>query len=1175
MVEESFSSHLLKAHLLGHFELWRANELLPPLATRKTQSLLAFLIFHRERSHSRQELSTLFWGDCDETHALHSLATAIWRIRKLLGEEYLSANSVSVQFNPCAPFWLDVADFESQLQQASIAWKNSLPSAIDHLEKAITLYHGDFLEGFYDDWCLDERYRLEALYLNGLSQLIEWYEQEGNTGAVLTFTQQYLARDPLMEHIHLSAMRAFVQKGELTSARRQWQRCCEIRYQELHLPPSPEMLEQARRILGHLFTVPVLDDFSPAKQKPAPLNLERSPFVGRTKELRYLTTLWEQAMQGRGRTVFVVGESGVGKTRLVEELTSFVYWSGGITAQGNCYEPERGLPLQPIREVLQSLFAKDITVFEEICDWERSELARLLPELKIRSTKTELLPILHAEQQTILFQSMLSSLRYFSRRIPLLLVIEDLHWAADTTLAALNYIARQICSTPILISATFRPEELNQGCKLERMVGQLVREEMASVLSLEPLSKEAVRELVDRMEIVPPNSDWLERLYAHTEGNAFYTIETLRALGDVSSAENTFPVPKSVHDLIRGRLGELSPLASKLIAYAAVAGRSFDFDLIRLAINVDEDLALEKVEELLQKGFWREGSSSAKADYEFSHQIVQEVVYNSIHHRQRRHVHHRIGEILESLSPEQTLNAGLLAFHFYSGGDLKKALDYHQLAAERANSVFAWQEAEHHQRRALEIISSLDPDLSQGDYRDLYATVLAEQAKLHFLRGHLSERDDDLKTLHDLASRNPDKHLHLQDLLNQACYHNLDACYDLAIEAAQEGIALAEKLGDTAKRNYLISQLAFAYYFLGKPQNALNVVKAVLDLIPDDDCESRRHIVHILGYVHFHLGNYAIALDYQQEAYRHHQQLGDFNGMAWAGLDIAANYMQMGCLSEAEQAITEHLSLAHRMGARSAESYGLNQLGTLNLKRGYYQTAVQIFEHSLSQQEGLRTEHGRIAAQLGMGFAYYHLGANPEGRRFLEMAIQAARQIGHRRRLVEALIGLGLITLRSGDSSEAVCHLSEAVQTARESQSLGNLAPCLAALARSYRKQAEFETARTCASEAVLISRQLELFVCEMWGELELGLLELVRGNLDTALAHTHRSIELIPHGDDGWIGREQVHQAHALILRALGRPIEANEQDRLADQLIAAKAAAITEPSLRISFLSSVQCNL
>nr|MBC7244177.1 winged helix-turn-helix domain-containing protein [Chloroflexota bacterium] len=139
----------LAIYLFGHPEFRRGNEALPPLATHKSQSLLAYLILHRQRPHSRDQLAALLWGDQDDVHVRRSLATALWRIRRLLGEGYLLADSSSVQFNPTRPFWLDVAKFEKHL---TLGRKEpDEKRAAGHWRQAVDLYRNDLLEGFYDD----------------------------------------------------------------------------------------------------------------------------------------------------------------------------------------------------------------------------------------------------------------------------------------------------------------------------------------------------------------------------------------------------------------------------------------------------------------------------------------------------------------------------------------------------------------------------------------------------------------------------------------------------------------------------------------------------------------------------------------------------------------------------------------------------------------------------------------------------------------------------------------------------------------------------------------------------------------------------------------------------------------------------------------------------------------
>jgi predicted ATPase len=1174
MYAEKPALQKLKFYFFGQFEIWLGDEALPALATQKTQSLLAYLIFYRQQSHCRQKLATLFWGDYDEGHAHHSLSTALWRIRRQCGEEILFSDAETVQFNLYLPFWLDVADFEQRLWHAKDAEKGSPGVALDQLEKAVLLYRGDFLAEFYDDWCLDERYRLEALYLQALRRVIAAYEEKEDAAARLNYILLYLARDPLNEEIHLSAMRAFLQQGNVLAARRQWERCCEARQTELHLPPSPALIEQAKAMLGDHFALP--------QQMQAPLpkrshrlgNLERSPFVGRQAEIEQLSLLWEQVREGKGCTIFLIGEAGVGKTRLAEEFSALVRYKGGLAVLGTCYEPERGLPLQPIREIVQGLLTNEPSVFQEMPQWVRQELARLLPQIAQPATKNEIfLSQFPSEPQPILFQAIVFLIHSFAKRRPLLLIVEDLHWAADTTLSAVHFLARQMDSSPACLLGTFRLEDIQPTPKLGDMVTQLLRSETAQALWLNRLSREAVSELVQRMSGIDLSSEWVERLYAYTEGNAFYTLETLRTLGESPPSQDAFLISRNVEALIRSRLAQLSPLASKLIATAAVAGRSFDLGLIRLTSDLGEEEALEGMEELIHRGFLREASSTVKADYEFVHQIVQQVMYGAVHHRRRKYLHGRLGEVLETLLPNPALQADSLAFHFDAASKLEKALSYHALAAQRAMEVFAWGEAERHQSRVLEILSRLCSKGSDEDYLDLYRQVLSQQAELYYLRGDLDQRDRALKALSDLATRTQNRQLQLQALMSQTCYLNLDARYEQAIVSAEQGVALAQALGDKKAVGYLLAQLSFGYYFLGKPASALKVLEEALALLSQDEIETRRHITHILGYVHFHLGNYALALRYQQQAYCDHQTMSDFNGMAWAGLDIGAIFTQMGRLDEAQETIQEHLQLAQRMGACSAEAYGLNQLGNLKLKQGNYTGAIQIFQQSLSQQEKLRTEHGRVAAQLGIGFAYYHLRDEQDARRWLQMAVETARRIEHRRRLVEALIGLGLTEMVANNFDQADLCLTEAVETARDSQCFGNLTAGLVALARLSRKQGEVETALWYAMEALQIAQQTGITVCELWAELEIGLSYLAKGEKETAQKHTQRAVDLLSRGDDGWIGREQAHQAHALVWLALGNEEEAKRQEFLAQQRIATKAAWIEDASLRATFLEAVNC--
>lgn len=209
-------------------------------ATLKAQSLLAYLIAHRGASHTRDHLAELFWGDRPERNARRSLTTALWQIRRCLPDgEFLLSSAADVQFNSQSAFWLDVAVFEALVHAYSRA---SHPSSarISTLEQAVEMYRGDFLDGFYDDWVLSERYPLESLHHDALAQLTAAYEALGAHEASLATALRLLDHDPLREDAHRAALRAYCRLGQRHAALEHYMRCEKVLAEELGVEPADE-----------------------------------------------------------------------------------------------------------------------------------------------------------------------------------------------------------------------------------------------------------------------------------------------------------------------------------------------------------------------------------------------------------------------------------------------------------------------------------------------------------------------------------------------------------------------------------------------------------------------------------------------------------------------------------------------------------------------------------------------------------------------------------------------------------------------------------------------------------------------------------------------------------------------------------------------------------------------
>ncbi len=905
----------LEIRLFGFPEFRRGGGLLPPLATHKAQSLLAYLILNRDQPHSRDKLATLFWGDQDDVHARHSFATALWRIRRLLAsDEYLFTDSTSIQFNPASPFWLDTAEFE-RLAHGS--------SAIGNLKSAIELYRGDLLEGFYDDWCLEERYRLEALYLATLSRLVIWCEEQNDATSTLEYASKYLARDSLQENIHLAAMRAFAQLGNLTGARRQWQFYCEARQQELHAQPSPKMLQQAKDLLGTHFAIPLHIQSTVAPTRTRHANLEQPPFVGRAPELNALIARWEQASQGRGGVVWIEGEAGIGKTRLCEEFATTVRWHGGAIARAHCYEPTRIVAYQPIADIVRGLLAlnkpRDVLALPP---WALDEIARLLPELggehPVPLSPPTTAPLLHA---------LATLVRRFALHTPILIILEDLHWATDSTIAALDYLAHQIGDARVLIVGTIRPEEISERHPLMTMQVQLAREGLAQQLPLVPLSADAVDELVRRLRM-NVEADCARQLYLHTEGNPLFLIETLRELDAFPRRGTILPVPNTVRALIRARLERLSAPAREFVAYAAVAGRGFDFEPVLRASGAEEETALVAIDELLRTRFLREGAGGGAHDYEFEHSLIHQIVYASLHHRRQQRLHRLLGEAIERLYGEQRPDLfGVLAHHFDRAEIGDKALYYSERAAQHAWRLCAASEVEQHYDTALHWLERLGTaTLGERAFRERRFDLLLGREQALDVLARRAEQATAQQLLIELADALDDKARRTQARLRRFWFH-YPSQLDEARRLAESALALARQQDNRALVVQSPYALALAWARLGDP---------------------------------------ACGLEYAQSALDEARALGDRVLEGWSLLQLGFILKQWNDGEQAQMILEQSLEINRALGNQFAVGRTLIHLGDVCHARGRVEEAERYYHDALAlaQEIGYRWVEEDARARL-------------------------------------------------------------------------------------------------------------------------------------------------------------------------------------------------------------------
>jgi DNA-binding SARP family transcriptional activator len=469
---------VLRLTLFGGFEA--RFEAGPPvrLSRKKSEALLAYLALHAGQVQARDKLAALLWGDVPDRRARHSLRQALTDLRRATMRRGLPllvehGDAVAVDANAVD---VDVLRFERLLGDGR-------PPA---LEQAVALYRGPVLEGLaiterpFEEWLRAERERLHDRAVESLARLLAHQGRVGPVDEAVRTATRLLSLDPVQESVHRTVMRLHTRQGRLGAALRQYQLCVGALERELGVGPEAETRQLYRELLqtSGLERRPPSD--APALgEAPA----SGTPLIGRQREVAQLRSALEEAWRGRGAVALVRGEAGVGKSRLVEALVQAALEAGGHVLGGRAYESEQILPFSPWIDALRAGHVVP-HMLREINEPWRTELTRLFPDLGQGRPEPPA-----GDDYLRLFEAMGRMIHYLASGRPLLVVLEDLHWADEISHRLLAFLARRIGDWPVLMAGTLRDEVLPDVPPLRRSLAQLARQSGFVTLSLTPLSQ--------------------------------------------------------------------------------------------------------------------------------------------------------------------------------------------------------------------------------------------------------------------------------------------------------------------------------------------------------------------------------------------------------------------------------------------------------------------------------------------------------------------------------------------------------------------------------------------------------------------------------------------------------------------------------------------------------------
>ncbi len=748
-----------------------------------------------------------------------------------------------------------------------------------------------------------------------------------------------------------------------------------------------------------------------------------TPLVGREKELGLIKDSLEKVSERRGQVVCIVGEAGIGKSRLIHEFKSIMRDKEITYLEGRCISYGKSFSYLPVVEILRNNFAVDDRDDDEVIkakvenainsmDAKLKDTIPLILELLSVKTDYDILKNLDAEQKRQgIFEALKAIMLRESQIRPLVIIIEDLQWIDKTSDDFLNYLAGSIGNHRLMLLFTCR----------SGFVHSFVDKPYYTQIALTSLSTRECRVLVESIlqgENAP--EDLMTLILERTGGNAFFVEEVTKSLlegGIIVKSESGYTfnenisqieVPSTIHDIIMARIDRLEENRKRTLQVSSVIGTEFSFELLQ---NVSTDrelrehlLSLRNSELIYERGFFPD------TDYVFKHALIHEVAYNSLLVQKRKELHERVGIAIEELYPNRLEEFyEVLAHHFGLTDNREKSLCYLNLAGKKAKDVFADEEAlnyfikalkcfdeipetEANKQRRIDILFEMENIYDSAGKRedqkkvierilDLSKSVNDErrlsdgyirQAEFLSVVGEYQKAQEVGKSAFTLKSEIGDKEGEGMALRGMGFIYWRSGDYNNALKCHQEALNVHRKLGNGEAEAFELINLGEVYRQLAQYEDALSCLQEALRILRELGIIPGQHVcVFNIGNVYRDMGNHQTCLEYYLECWRMVKNRGLSSLNTYANLtvprSIASEYWHSGNYEEALKYYCEALDISHGIGDRSEEVDILNSLAAIYGMLGNYQESINNHKEALNiyRESGDRASEGRVLTLIG------------------------------------------------------------------------------------------------------------------------------------------------------------------------------------------------------------------
>jgi tetratricopeptide (TPR) repeat protein/transcriptional regulator with XRE-family HTH domain len=728
-----------------------------------------------------------------------------------------------------------------------------------------------------------------------------------------------------------------------------------VRLLSKRLEDRPASAAEVLQVLEHLDSAStvVVEELSLLER------IVRGRLVGRGGELNQLRDLWVRVQQGRGHLALISGEPGIGKTRLAREMRVVAQLNGAVVLTGGCYEYEAAAPYLPFVESLRAWTeAQPSGLLRERLGAAAPEVAKLVPEIEARlGPLTPNPPLPPNEERLRLFDNLARFFQSLAAVRGLLIILDDLHWADQGTLALLHYLLRRLRDARVLILAAYREVELDRAHPLSAALVEWNRERLATRVALGRLSVEETGAMLAALfgqTTVSP--ELAEAIHHETEGNPFFIEEVVKSLieqGEIYRVEAGWDrkaiaeltIPQSIKDAIGRRLNRLSTGCVDVLHIAAALGKVFAFGELAAVAGVNEDQLLNALDEAGAAQLVRAEAGEA---FVFTHDKIREVLYEELNPIRRRRLHQRIGEGLEKLyaaPPVREAHAPDIAHHFVQSGDLQKGLTYSLEAAAQARRLFAHDEALRYYQHAAESAEALN-------LPEQLATIHENTGDVHFQRG----------------------------------------VYQSAVEHFQRALTFISS-GDRARRAVLNMKIGDAYAQVGDKRGLDFLHLAERELDPTTQTDELANTLANLGrYHHFH-AQHRRAIEFYERARQLAEPLDRADTLHYIYAYLAGAYQHLAQYKQSREWARQDIALGERTHNPTVMGVGYEYISEDALGQGFWSEALENTTHDWEMAEKTGALDRLAWADFTRAWALFGLGDLPEAWQTARVALALAEQI--------------------------------------------------------------------------------------------------------------------------------------------------------------------------------------